>query len=234
MEIVNLSANKSNDTIEDNPFCPVHPYRILLSGPSGCGKTNVLGNLILHYLTYDKCYIYSRHVEDKNDIYVDLREHFEKINDKIHSTIPESENYSCYEMSDNFEDIISVDDLDGNIRNLIVIDDFVDEHKQGKIGTLFISGRHKNASIIYLSQSYHKTPKLIRENCNYFILFKVNNRRELQELSKTHCLDYTFDEFMELFQEATNEPFSFLVIDKKTSNPLLKYRKKFDGILTKE
>lgn len=231
MEIVNLSAKKNNVQLEENPFVPTHCFRMLISGPSGCGKTNVLGNLILNYLVYDKCYIYSRHIDDPEDIYVDLREHFEKMDEKIHKKIPESEDYTCYEMSDNFEDIVTVDELDGKLRNLIVIDDFVDETKQGKISTLFISGRHKNASIIYLSQSYHKTPKLIRENCNYFVLFKVNNRRELQELAKTHCLDYSFDQFTELFQEATKESFSFLVIDKKTSEPCLKYRKRFDGIL---
>lgn len=32
----------------------------------------------------------------------------------------------------------------------------------------FINGRHRKCSVIYLTQTYYKVPKNIRDNCNLF------------------------------------------------------------------
>ena len=55
----------------------------------------------------------------------------------------------------------------GNLMNdkaqkIVIFDDFVTEKNQKRIIDYFIQGRHKNCSIIYLSQSYYGTPKDIR------------------------------------------------------------------------
>ena len=43
---------------------------------------------------------------------------------------------------------------------------------QEDIINYFIQGRHKNSCVIYLSQSYYKTPKDIRLYCSHYIIFE--------------------------------------------------------------
>ena len=42
------------------PHAPQWPCRILICGASGTGKTNVLLNLILQYLSYDKLFLFAK------------------------------------------------------------------------------------------------------------------------------------------------------------------------------
>ena len=50
----------------------------------------------------------------------------------------------------------------------IIFDDFICEKYQKPLIDYFIRGRHKNCSVIYLSQSFYETPKDIRLNCSHF------------------------------------------------------------------
>ena len=49
---------------------------------------------------------------------------------------------------------------------------------QEDIINYFIQGRHKNSCVIYLSQSYYKTPKDIRLYCSHYIIFESPTKRE--------------------------------------------------------
>jgi hypothetical protein len=69
--------------------------------------------------------------------------------------------------SSNKSDIVQVDNLDKEYQNLIIFDGFVTEKDEDLIIDLFIRGRKKNASVIYLTQSYFSTPKDIRLECSY-------------------------------------------------------------------
>ena len=43
--------------------------------------------------------------------------------------------------------------------------------------------RHKNCCVIYLSQSYYKTPKDIRLNCSHYIIFESPTKRENEAMN---------------------------------------------------
>ena len=45
------------------PFMPNKSFRMLICGPSGSGKTNVLLDMILRLLYYDKIYLYAKNLE---------------------------------------------------------------------------------------------------------------------------------------------------------------------------
>ena len=47
---------------------------------------------------------------------------------------------------------------------------------------LFIRGRKLYISIIFITQSYLKVPKDVRLNSTHFIIMKIPNKRELQQL----------------------------------------------------
>jgi hypothetical protein len=119
--------------------------------------------------------------------------------------------------------------LDKEYQNLIIFDDFVTESDQHLIIDLFIRSRKKNCSLIYLTQSYFSTPKDIRLQCNYFILYNISNEREFSEIQRDHCLDVDKETFKKYFIKATSEPYSFFLIDKKSKE--LRFRKNFDHII---
>jgi len=72
----------------------------------------------------------------------------------------------------------------------------------------FIRGRHKNCSVIYLSQSYYLTPKDIRLNCSHFCIFDSPSAAETNRM----CGEVNVDK--KKFLRATGEPYSFAYIDK--------------------
>jgi len=174
---------------------PQWPFRMLIVGPSNCGKTNLLMNLIYDYLDYDKLYVYARDLEEGK--YQDLQECFTDTPDVIFSSDP--------------TEIVSVDSLDTDEQNLIIIDDFVLDDQKG-ITTLFIRGRKKNASIIYLTQSYYKVPKIIREQCDYIALFKNPSSKDINLILNEYGLN---KETKKLYQKATEKRFNFFLIDLK-------------------
>ena len=217
MEIVNFGKHfieNERPSINVNFFAPKWPFRMLIIGPSGCGKSNLLMNLILKYLYFHKLFLYSKHLEQP------LYEKFTSATEGDDSFI----------FSNDVDEIIEIDSLDADEQNLICFDDFLTEKNQDIFTNFYIRGRHKNCSVIYLTQSYFSTPKDLRLNCNVFVLFDVLSKRELLEIQKEHATNISKDNFCKLYSEATAEPYSFFVIDKQSGILPLMYRKRFDEL----
>jgi hypothetical protein len=215
---------KEEEFLNKHTLAPRWPFRLLICGNTGCGKTNLLLNLIFKYLYYNKIYVYAKDLTESK--YQMLQDFFEE----VEYTMKEKtgEEYEISKFSSSKDDIVNVDDLDKEYQNLIIFDDFVTEKDQHFIKDLFIRGRKKNCSLIYLTQSYFSTPKDIRLQCNYFAFFNISNERELSEIQRDHCLDIDKDTFKFYFKETTSEPYNFFLIDKKTKE--LRYRKNLDEI----
>ena len=94
--------------------------------------------------------------------------------------------------------------MDDDDQKIVVFDDFVREKNQKPLINYFICGRHKNCSVIYLSQSYFKTPKDIRLNCSHFCLFDFPSKREISLM----CNENNVGKVQ--YRQATKEPYSFL------------------------
>jgi len=218
MEIENLGdqlcIEDELSSVNVHFLAPKWPFRMLIIGPSGCGKSNLLMNLILKYLYFDKLFLYSKHLDQP--LYKKL--------------VEASEGDSCFTFSNNAEDVVDIDSLDPDEQNLICFDDFLTEKNQDVFTKFVIRGRHKNCSVIYLTQSYFSTPKDLRLNCNFFILFDVRSKRELLEIQKDHATNISKENFCKLYSEAITEPYSFFVIDKQSRLIPLMYRKCFDEL----
>ncbi len=197
-----------------NVLAPETPSRLLLCGPSGCGKTNLLLNLIYDLLPWSRLYVYAKDLNEEK--YCQLREACEKVQ-QIDEEFDFTFETNCK---------LNVDDLDPDEHNLIVFDDFVcDKTDSENISELFIRGRKKNATLIYLTQSYYDTPKVIRLQCNYFCFWNLKNDREQTEIHKDHSFGLTKKEFKDVFNEATSEPHSFLFLDTIHKNQSYRIRK---------
>ena len=149
-------------------FMPHQCFRMLICGPSGSGKTNTLMHMIYNLLYFDKGYLYAKNLEQSK--YKNLMDVFQLISDS------DEVGYDVIEASN--DEIIPVQDLDSDSQKIAIFDDFVCEKNQKPLIDYFIQGRHKNCSVIYLSQSYYKTPKDIRLNCSHFSIFDFPSNRE--------------------------------------------------------
>ena len=54
-----------------------------------------------------------------------------------------------------------------------------------------------------------------------------NNKRELENIARSHSADIDYKDFVKIYRECTKEPFSFLIIDTtlSASDPL-RFREK--------
>ena len=113
----------------------------------------------------------------------------------------------------------------------IVSDDMITDMINNKklnpiVIELFIRGRKRNISIVFITQSYFKMPKYVRLISTHFFIMKIPNKRELQQTALNHSSDIDFKDFMEIYKKCTAEPNSFLVSDTTLpSNNPLRFRK---------
>ena len=77
---------------------------------------------------------------------------------------------------------------------LMVFDDMIADIIHNKkldsiVTELFIRGRKLNISLVFIIQSYFKVPKAVRLNTTHFLIAKIPNRREIQEIARNHSSD---------------------------------------------
>ena len=117
----------------------------------------------------------------------------------------------------------------------IVFDDMIANMMKNKtfqatIKELFIRYRKLSISLVFITQSYFPVPKDVRLNSLYYLIMKINKKRELQNIAINHSADIDYKDFMKTYRECTREPYSFLTIDTMlpASDPL-RFRKNLFG-----
>ena len=95
---------------------------------------------------------------------------------------------------------------------LIVFDDMISHVMSGKkaqqvLKELFTRCRKLNISFCFLTQSYFSVPKDVRLNCTHYIIFKLNNKRELQNIAINHSADIDYNDFVKIYRDCTKEPY---------------------------
>ena len=63
---------------------------------------------------------------------------------------------------------------------------------------LFIRGRKLNNFTLFISQLYFEMPKTIRLNAKHFLIMKIPNKWELQQIALNHSSAIEFQDFMKL------------------------------------
>jgi len=106
---------------------------------------------------------------------------------KIFKPISKEVAYDILEVSN--DETKPVSEINGENQKLAIFDDFVCEKNQAPLIDYFIRGRHKNCSVIYLSQSYCKTPKDIRLNSSHFCIYEFPSANEKSLLCRENNVD---------------------------------------------
>ena len=134
----------------------------------------------------------------------------------------------------------TIDDIYENIDNcnpsrkrkiLIIFYDMIEvlmtnKKFQSIIKELFIRCRKLNVSLVFITQSYFSVPKDVRLNSTHYLIIKINNKRELQNIAINHSADIDYQDFIKIYRECTKEPYNFLTIDTTLpSSNSLRFRK---------
>ena len=183
----------------------------MIIGGSGLGKTNTLLNLISQQDDIGKIYLYAKGLsEPKYEFLIKKHEdagakHFDDPNVFIECSNTMA---SIYENNDDCNP-------SRKRKILIVFDDMIadimsNEKFQAIIKELFIRCRKVNISLVFITQSYFSVPKDVRLNSTHYLIMKINNKRELQNIAINHSADIDYKDFVKIYSKKT---YSFLTID---------------------
>ena len=115
---------------------------------------------------------------------------------------------------------------------LIIFDDVIadimkSEKFKAIVKELFIRCRKLNISIVFITQSYFRTPKDGRLNSTHYILMKIGNKKELKSTAEENSGHLDFKDFLKIYNYCTNEPYSFMMVDTRP-NARVTFKKNFD------
>lgn len=202
---------------QDNPNVHLHnltilPFRMVVVAPSGSGKTNFILNMLQKFSqgkgTFNTITIITKNKQEPL---------YEWLEDKTKKTV---------KILEGIENIPSLDKFNKEDQHIVIFDDLVLEKDQKKMNEFYIRGRKKGISVCYLSQSFFKIPKVIRTNCNYFVILKLSGKRDLNLILSEFELGVSKDELIDMYEYATNEKFNVLLIDVEAPKEK-KFRKNF-------
>ena len=187
------------------PYISDQPYRILIIGNDYGNINNGLLNLMNNQQDIDKIYMYAKDpYEDKYQYLINKREsvglkHFNDpkafieysnalhdIYKNINNYHPDKENKILIVFDYMIADMISNKNL-----NLIVTE-------------LFIRCRKLSISLAFISQSYFKVPKDVRNNSTHFFIVKIPNKRELQQIAINRSSDINTKDFINIYKKCTD------------------------------
>ena len=80
---------------------------------------------------------------------------------------------------------------------------------------LFIRCRKLNISIVFITQSYFRTPKDARLNSTHYIIMKIGNKKELKSIAEENSFHLDFKDFLKIYNYCTSKPYSFMMVDTR-------------------
>jgi hypothetical protein len=136
------------------------------------------------------------------------------------------------EVYEDLSKLPALNDINPCKQTLIIFDDMVLNIKTHPIiNEYYIRGRKRGCSIMFLSQSYYGTPKIIRQNINYLVILKLGGTRDINSILRECSVDLTKNQLLEMYQDATREKFNVFIINlDKSGND--RYRKNFTDYYT--
>ena len=211
MEIPNYDSGENPDKNFKQLFfyMPRETFQMLICGKTGSGKTNLLYHMLIKPLLYfDEIYLYARNLHQ--DKYKKLIQKMSELSSKV--------GYEILHVSNDEITPVTEMDYEDN-QKIVIFHDYVCDKNQKKIIDYLAQGRQKNCSVIYLSQSFYKTPIDIRINCSHYCLYHFPSSNNTNMISRDLGVD------KELYKLTTKKPYSFLYVD----NPRKRIARNFTG-----
>ena len=209
LNLGDIVSNKKKSSSENDDW----PFRMLIIGPSGAGKMNTLLHLINKFHPIDKIYLYAKDTDEEMYQYlINKREQagIKNLNDP-HAFIEYYndvlENINNYKKNRDKKVLIIFDDMIADIMR--------SEKFKAIVKELFIRCRKLNISILFITQSYFRTPRDARLNSTHYILMEIGNKKELKSIAAENSGHLDFKEFLKVYNYCTREPYSFMMVDTR-------------------
>lgn len=187
-----------------------HPFSAIVAGPSNCGKSFFVKNLldnaqhVLSSMPENILYCYSV---------------WQKLYDEILCKYP------FVKFIEGLPETLNDDQLlPSNKVNMVIVDDLMDSAcENAEIERAFTKYvHHLNLSILFITQNIFfrgKSNRTISLNTKYLVLFK-NPRDKLQIATLARQMYPGKTQFfLEAFQDATQNPYGYLIVDLNASTP---------------
>ena len=75
------------------------------------------------------------------------------------------------------------------------------EKFQAIIKELFIRRKKLNISLAFITQSYFSVPKDVRLNSTHYLIRKISNKRELQNVAINYSADIDNQDFTKIYRD---------------------------------
>ena len=215
---------------------PKLPASMIISAPSGFGKTILLQSLILDIYRncFARIYVFSpsinvdsiwtpvkKYIKDEMKVDTEKEQCFfeEYIASDLQKIIERHHKVIEHQKKNDHKTLHSC---------LLVIDDMADNEKFSRhsslLNQLYVRGRHNALTVITSVQAYRALSRIIRANSRQLFFFKMRNYKEIEtmveELSAMLINKKMLADaknvaeakrlLLEIYNEATSEPYSFL------------------------
>ena len=99
-------------------------------------------------------------------------------------------------------------------QKLIVFDAMIADIMTNKklkaiIKELFIRCRKLIISLVFITQSFFSVPKDVRLNSTHYLIMKINNRRESENIAINRSADIDYKDFIKIYRECARYLLTF-------------------------
>lgn len=194
-KIYNEIKSEKVDTIDF-----IHPFSAKLFGCRGSGKTTY----IINYLNF----LFENNLNTFDKIFFVTTSKYQAL-------------FKLLKVDINFIDFDEIEELkDSSQKILYIFDDCMLDLRNNKIvQDYYTRGRHFNISLFSLEQHLNYSNNVERGNCDYFLLFNINDFAGLNTFHRKFCIDSPFNIFVELLEKTKRKKLPLII-----SNNLLDYK----------
>ena len=203
-----------------NPLQIQHPARGLVCAASGHGKTEWMVDTALRDdAPWDSVHVICHDISVDQPAYQRLKNNFDG---------PVTFSRGLPENEEQEGEILNLLKKDPKKQKLVILDDVLEESMGGRqarfVSKLFTSGRHLNCSVFQLLQRFmHQRGN--RLNCEYLICGPTPaDVGSLAAIARQISPEDHGKHILQCYRQATSRPHSFLIIDLKSADPLLRLR----------
>ena len=86
------------------------------------------------------------------------------------------------------------------VLDYMIADIMTNKRLQDIIKELFIRCRKLNISVVFITQSYFSVPKEVRLSFALYLIMKIHNKRESQQIAINHSADIDYKDFLKIYR----------------------------------